>query len=107
MTDLQINAYACRTMEPHPNVVDPRLKRAAQSFEAMMMKELLAPLSQEEGLGGADGTGGGTLKEFASESLARTLSAAGGLGLADRIAASLSRSGNSPETNCGNRKDAN
>jgi Rod binding domain-containing protein len=73
----------------------PRLVRAAHQFEAMMMKELLAPLSRNSALFD-DGKGEetGVLGEFASESLAGGLSARGGLGIADRIVHALSHSGN-------------
>ena len=74
---------------------EARLVRAAHQFEAMMMKELLAPLSQKSALfeeGNGEETG--VLGQFASESLAGALSAGGGLGIADRIVHSVSRSGN-------------
>jgi len=77
-----------------------RLVRAAHEFEAQMMKELLRPLTQSNKLLGdedADDTGGaGTLGEFAAESLAGSLSAHGGLGIANRLISELSRSGNTP-----------
>ena len=74
---------------------EPRLVRAAHQFEAMMMKELLAPLSQKSAVF-EDGTGEetGVLGQFACESLAGALSAGGGLGIANRIVHELSRSGN-------------
>ena len=77
--------------------VEPRLAHAAHQFEAMMMKELLAPLSRTSSLGDeGDGEGTGVLGEFASESVAGALSAGGGLGIAERIVHSLSRFGNIP-----------
>ena len=76
---------------------EPRLVRAAHQFEAMMMKELLAPMSRGSALfDDSEGEQTGVLGEFASESLAGALSSSGGLGLADRIVHALSRSGNSP-----------
>jgi Rod binding domain-containing protein len=75
---------------------EPRLVRAAHQFEAMMMKELLAPMSRASLQG--DGEETGILGEFASESLAGALSAGGGLGMADRIVGALSHSGNHPGT---------
>lgn len=87
---------------------EPRLVRAAHEFEAQMMKELLAPLNHRSALfednGGEDA---GILGQFASESLAGALSAGGGLGIADRILHSLSRSGHVPESSAGNRKTTN
>jgi Rod binding domain-containing protein len=84
--------------------VSPKLVHAAHEFEAMMMKELLKPLTSGDPLTGDDedsggmldsGAGsGGTLGEFASESLGKALSERGGFGIADRIVSQLSHSGN-------------
>src|SRR3954447_9184578 len=75
---------------------EPRLVKAAHQFEAMMMKELLAPMARSGDLfTEGEGDQKGILGEFATESLAGALSAHGGLGIADRIVHSLSRSGNS------------
>jgi Rod binding domain-containing protein len=76
------------------NAPNPRLLGAAHQFEAMMMKELLAPLSRTS-LEDSDGGETGVLGDFASESLAGALSAGGGLGIADRIVNTLSHSGTS------------
>ena len=75
--------------------VEPRLVHAAHQFEALMMKELLEPLSRSSELFD-DGSEGkpGVLGEFASESLAGALSVGGGFGIAERVLHSL-RSGNS------------
>ena len=73
--------------------LEPRLVRAAHEFEAQMMKELLKPMSRAP-LEETEGEDTGVLGEFASESLARALSAGGGLGIADRIVHDLSRSEN-------------
>ncbi len=76
-------------------VPSPKLVHAAHEFEAQMMKELLKPLTNSDPLTGDDegadgvldsGAGsGGTLGEFASESLGKALSERGGFGIADRI----------------------
>lgn len=68
-----------------------RLMRAAQEFEAQMMKELLKPLSAYDGFLGdeADSGADGVLGEFASESLGRAFSERGGLGIATNIVHSL------------------
>lgn len=73
----------------------PRLVRAAHEFEAQMMKELLEPMTQGDGLTGEDGDSGsnGALGEFASEALGRALSERGGMGIATSILHDLSRSG--------------
>jgi Rod binding domain-containing protein len=82
----------------------PRLVRAAHEFEAQMMKELLKPMTESDHLTGDDegadgvldsGAGsGGTLGEFATESLGKALSDRGGFGIADRIVNQLTHSGN-------------
>ncbi|MGH9604111.1 MAG: hypothetical protein ACRD3N_00275 [Terracidiphilus sp.] len=78
----------------------PRLVKAAHQFEAMMMNELLKPMTDGDGLGSEDGDSdsgagsGGALSSFASETLGQAISASGGLGIANEIIHSLSRSGN-------------
>lgn len=78
--------------------VSPRLMRAAQEFEAQMMKELLKPMSGQDALTGAeagaggDAGAGGALGEFASEALGQAISQRGGFGIADHIVKELSRS---------------
>jgi peptidoglycan hydrolase FlgJ len=77
----------------------PKLVRAAHEFEGMMMKELLKPMTAGNGLTGDDEDGddsgsGGALGEFAGEALGQGLSQEGGFGIADRIVAQLSHSGN-------------
>ncbi len=83
-------------------VPQPRLVRAAQEFEAQMMKELLKPMTSDSALTGEDADSeagsGGALCEFASESLGRALSAGGGFGIAHRLIADLSHSGNRSTT---------
>lgn len=72
-----------------------QLARAAQEFEAQMMKELLKPMTGQDTLADMqdDGTGGvGILSEFSSEALAQAISKQGGFGIADRILKELSRS---------------
>ncbi|MGP8251298.1 MAG: hypothetical protein ACLQHF_04640 [Terracidiphilus sp.] len=86
----------------------PKLVHAAHEFEAQMMKELLKPMTDSDPLTGDDegadgvldsGAGsGGTLGEFASESLGKALSERGGFGIADRIVSQLSHSGNHGKT---------
>ena len=58
-------------------VPSPMLLTAAHEFEAMMMKELLAPLEQsQDPLTGEDEAGSGNaLGSFADESLGRAISA--------------------------------
>ena len=76
----------------------PRLVRAAHEFEAQMMKELLKPMTSGDALTEENGdptTGSeGALGEYASEALGRSLSEHGGFGIANRIIADLSHSGN-------------
>jgi Rod binding domain-containing protein len=72
--------------------LEPRLVRAAHQFEALMMKELLAPMSRAS-LDDSKGEDTGVLGEFASESLAGGLSDRGGMGIADRILHDFSHPG--------------
>ena len=78
----------------------PRLVRAAHEFEGQMMMELLKPLTDSDGLTGAEedmdsGAGSGeALGQFASEALGQALSAHGGFGIADGIVKELSHVGN-------------
>ena len=78
----------------------PRLVRAAHEFEAQMMKEMMKPMTQRNGLDGdtEDSGSGGALGEFASEALGRALSEQGGFGIARRIVGELSHSGNQNRT---------
>jgi Rod binding domain-containing protein len=89
-------------------VPSSKLVHAAHEFEAQMMKELLKPMTNSDPLTGDDegadgvldsGAGsGGTLGEFASESLGKALSEHGGFGIANRIVSQLSHSGNHGKT---------
>ena len=59
-------------------------KKAAQQFEAIIMRQLLAPSIEpimSGGLGGASGTGGGIYGHMLTEVLADSLAKGGGLGL--------------------------
>ena len=79
-----------------------RLVRAAQEFEAQMMKELLKPMMGRDALTGdeseTDGGAGsaGALGDFAAEALGQAVSRRGGFGIADRILHDLSQSGHGP-----------
>ena len=66
----------------------PRVAKAAQEFEASLMKELLRPLQQQEGLFGGEKENDGSndaLSSFASDALAGAISSHGGFGIARRI----------------------
>ncbi|HTW78492.1 MAG TPA: hypothetical protein VME23_02995 [Terracidiphilus sp.] len=88
--------------------LSPKLVHAAHEFEAQMMNELLKPMTDSDPLTDDDegsegvldsGAGsGGTLGEFASESLGKALSERGGFGIADQIVSQLSHSGNHGKT---------
>jgi Rod binding domain-containing protein len=83
-------------------LAEPRLVRGAHEFEAMMMKELLQPMTASSSIGGSeddgDASSGNALNEFASEALGKALSQQGGFGIADRIVRDLSHSGSAPVT---------
>ena len=77
--------------------VPRRLAAAAHEFEGQMLKELLKPMTESDGLGGSD-SGSGILGEFGAEALGKALSEQGGFGIARQVMAQLSRSGNQSET---------
>lgn len=105
-----MGAISAANASDNRGIAEPSLKlaHAAHEFEAQMMKELLKPMTENDSLTGDDegsdgvldsGAGsGGTLGEFASESLGKALSERGGFGIADRIVGQLSHSGNHGKT---------
>jgi len=81
----------------------PRLVRAAHEFEAQMMKELIKPLNQGNGIPGSysdddDSGSAGALGEVASEALGRALSDGGGFGIASSIVRQLTNPGHQGKT---------
>lgn len=81
---------------PSKNGVDPRLKPAAHEFEASLMQELLKPMekdslfSQDNGDGMVMGDAGmDTWSSLGTQSLAKALSDAGGLGIATKMIAEV------------------
>ncbi len=90
---------AGRAAERASDAPPPRLVRAAQEFEGMMMKELLKPMTASGGWTAGDQDGddsgpGSALGEFAGEALGQAISRQGGFGIANRIVAQLSHSDN-------------
>ena len=78
---------------PADSTPAPRnVAEAATQFEALLMGELLkAARGDENGwLGAGEETGDATAAGLAEEQFAQALAASGGLGLRDRIVASLS-----------------
>ena len=80
----------------------PRLVHAAHEFEAQMMKEMLKPMTDSDGLTGEENASGSAassaLTEFASETLGRALSDRGGFGIANKIISDLTPSSNQKVT---------
>lgn len=73
---------------------EPRLAKAAQEFEACLMKELLRPMQQQSALFGKDEDSSGSndaLGSFASDALAGAISARGGFGIAHQIVEHIAR----------------
>ncbi len=64
------------------------------------MKELLKPLTAADGFAGSEGDTGsnGAMDDYACEALGRALSDQGGFGIASRVIAQVSQSGNQPAT---------
>lgn len=93
------------SMPPHVahsdarGITNPRLERAAREFEAVMLKELVAPMNRPGALfKDGDSDEGGVMGEYAAESLAGALSSMGGLGIADRIMKAFPGSGKCSES---------
>lgn len=81
----------------HSAVSENRLRLAAHEFEGQLLQELLKPMASDALAGDGDGEdAGGVLGEFAAEALGRGLSERGGLGIANRLVAQLSQTGNAP-----------
>jgi peptidoglycan hydrolase FlgJ len=76
------------------------VKKAAQQFEAILMRQLLAPAIEpmmNGSLGGASQTGGGVYGYMLTDVLANSITQGGGLGLAAVIESQLSpRTGSRP-----------
>ena len=72
-----------------------KLVNAAQSFEAMMLNEMMKPLHFGNGVDeGGDESGegaAGTIRGMGTETLSKALSAHGGLGIAQKIVAEVTR----------------
>ena len=92
------------TMSSH-TPTQSRLVNSAHEFEAQLMKELVKPLFDAKSMSiegdsndSDDGGDAGVLGQYATECLARELSNHGGLGIADKIVRSLSKTGNTRDT---------
>ena len=70
-----------------------RLHKAAHQFEAMMLSEMLKPLTQtsEDALNGEDSATSGPLQSFGMEAVAGSLANSNALGFARQIEHALSR----------------
>src|ERR1700760_4933742 len=71
----------------------PNVVKAAQEFEAQMMKELLKPMTGNISCNGAEEDSGShsALADFAVGALGQSLSRSGGLGIAKTILRSFSQ----------------
>lgn len=77
--------------------VDPRLKPAAEEFEASLMQELLKPMEKDPlfaNSSGGDGSmlgeaGGSAWTNLGTQSLAKAMAQAGGFGIASKIMAEV------------------
>jgi peptidoglycan hydrolase FlgJ len=70
-----------------------KLEDAAQQFEAMMLQELLKPMrTSADDLGGEKSEDGSfdTIASFGTESVAKSIAASGGLGIAKQVVRQLS-----------------
>lgn len=76
--------------------VDPRLKPAAEEFEASLMQELLKPMEKDPLFASSSGdgsmlgeAGGSTWTDLGTQSLAKAMAQAGGFGIASKIMAEV------------------
>ena len=69
-----------------------KLLHAAQQFEAVMLGELIKPLSNSAAIGeDGDAGAGGTMKSFGVEAMAGAMAKSGALGFANRIVTSVEK----------------
>ena len=67
-----------------------KLLHAAQQFEAVMLSELMKPLSSSSAIGSEEEAGAsGSLKSFGVEAMAGAMAKSGALGFANRIVSSV------------------
>lgn len=80
--------------------IDPRLKPAAQEFEASLMQELLKPMERDPLFSGPSGDGSGQAgtdagmsgwRSLGTQSLAQAIAKAGGLGIATKVIEDVKR----------------
>lgn len=71
--------------------VDPAVAKAAQQFEAVLLRSMLSSLEKTTKLGGADSSNGSSLySSMMVDALADSLAESGGIGLADAIVKEIS-----------------
>lgn len=93
MMKIEPSLNVVTTPERHPS---PKLERAAHEFEACFIQELLKPMREQADLSGSDqdsDSGSGSedaLRSFGMESIARSISERGGLGIARLVLQKLS-----------------
>jgi len=77
------------------------VKRASSQFEAIILRQLLAPTIEpmmSGGIGGAQSTGGGVYGYLLTDVLANSLSQGGGLGLSQMLSRQLTARGEPLDT---------
>ncbi len=93
---MNLAGVALNSTETNPQTVavNPRLQNAAHQFEATMLSELLKPLQERSEFSDKDeddgDTGsGGSMREYGTEAMARSLSEHGGIGIAKLVLGKL------------------
>lgn len=79
-----------------PPATPAELDRAARQFEAVLLRQLLAPVMEplmQGGLSGGEGQGGGIYAYFLTDTLATTMASGSGLGLGEMWARQLAARG--------------
>jgi len=91
MTPIAPTTAASVSAAPKADAPDPKLVKAAKDFEAIFLRQMLKQLEKTTaaGCGAQASAGQGTYGSMIVDSVAESISKAGGLGLADVIAKSL------------------
>jgi flagellar protein FlgJ len=90
--DISISSISDAQRQKQAKLVD-----AAEQFEATMLQELLRPMQHGQSSWGEDvkddDSASDTMSSFGTESIAKAISKAGGLGIAKSVVAQVTREG--------------
>ena len=106
MTIADVSNAAVGAVPPAPTLPTQRMDKAAHQFEAMLLQELLKPLTASEDDGNGDSGEGslggsstsGPLESFGTQAVAESLANSGALGFARQIERSLQHRAGASQT---------